>query len=378
MNEITGGTAYNSMLFPSCAAVYQPLNESFVTEDFEISPLYPYAHERYIFVTDTGNHRVVMLNASSTGQLEYIGQWGVTAENLAGDAGLDWPLGIGIYTPGWETNYTSIFANVFVADRGNNRIVKLNLGHNATGPMLTYGGQYGTQAMGAKYNETLNQPVGVAVFRHYILVAEARGNAITVLTMDYQDSSSFIFVTHLKPAYAVQLIGSLAVTPDAFLWYTHTDLPQDYGIASIYLPEALRESVRPAPIDDVIFECVNHSWYHFDMRFNETTYIDLVTYRLNASGINWLFPDRPGYVDIMVFNLTWNFDLDAWNKTVYHGEMVFCEPPPPSTTPGMLSGDKDGWKMAGVVRRSHARQMHPSICWALLIFCSCSCISLLI
>merc|ERR1712190_627656 len=113
MNEITGGTPYDSMLFPSCAALYTPFNESFIDETYEIWPHYPYATGHYLFVTDTGNHRVVMLNRSYSGQLDYITQFGVTGQERSDDTGLNWPWGIAVYAPAWESNYSSTFANIF-------------------------------------------------------------------------------------------------------------------------------------------------------------------------------------------------------------------------------------------------------------------------
>ena len=58
---------------------------------------------------------------------------------------------------------------------------------------------------------------------------------------------------------------------------------------------------------------------------------------------------RPGYLSKDAFNLTlmhpgisgflrWpRFDLVLWNETVLEGNMFYCLPPPPQTTPWGLS-----------------------------------------
>ena len=59
-------------------------------------------------------------------------------------------------------------------------------------------------------------------------------------------------MTHLEPKLGVQLTGSLAVTWKGYVWYTFVELPAVYSLGSIFLDEALRKSLPPSRLDDMV------------------------------------------------------------------------------------------------------------------------------
>jgi len=331
-------------------------------------------------VTDSGNHRVVVLNTSASGQLGYVGQFGITGEARHDSSGLDTPWGIAVYAPAWESRFLPIFANVFVADRRNGRIVKLDLGYPGVwtptlgeglqrpnvplpgpldAPQLSYGGQYGPVSAGARYNETLGEPVGVALYRHFLFVADAVSNAIAVLMVDHTRTNSFRFVTRLQPAPGVRFLGSLAVSPLGYLWLSYVDLPDDYNVGSFYLPEELRYSPEPSLLGDLLGACVDGDWYSAELLDNRSLYMEHLGVALDAAGVNWRFPGRPEYFDIMSFNLSTGFNFDAFNQTVLGGTMQLCLPPPPPQSPEMMSGNEDGWNMQSIQGAAQAGAPRP-------------------
>ncbi|CAJ1364059.1 unnamed protein product [Effrenium voratum] len=239
------------LYFPTFLAMYKPINHTHMSENFEITPLFPHARERYFFVSDTGNHRVIFLNATSYTSLEYVESFGVWGEPRSDTTGLNFPMGLAVMAPTEESYFGPTIAAVFVADRWNNRIVKLRLGYRndptlpqnyGEMPTLMWGGHYWRDPTGAEYNESLNDPVGVSIYRHFIFVCEAEGNAITVLTTDYMQHDQMMYVTELYPAPGVQLTGSFSTTEQGYLWFAYINRPSTHGLASIYLPEPLVES----------------------------------------------------------------------------------------------------------------------------------------
>jgi hypothetical protein len=358
MNSLRGATESTGLLFPGSSAVYKPYNRTHVNETFEMTRWVPNAANEYLFVSDTGNHRVIMLNATVEGQMDYVGQFGVTQEPCQDNTGFDWPWGLGVYAPAHEALFGSVFANVFVADRMNNRIVKLNLvdadnGYGVLRPRLEWGGAYSGRGPEHPFNETLNQPVSIALFRHYLLVGEATGNCITMLMVNHHHTDSFIFVTRLFPIQGVQLTGTIAASAMGYVWYTYVELPARYAVGSFYLAEPLRESKEPTRFEDFLAECVNESEYNTEWRYNHTHFYDKVGFVMNATRTNWLFPEEPGYVNVLEFNLTYSFHFDLWNRTVYAPfgvTMAFCQAPPPPTEPPMMSGGEGGWAIDGMSR----------------------------
>lgn len=369
-------TSENSIkfLYPTMASVYKPHSRTHIGPNFAMTPHMPDANNRFIFVTDTGHHRVVMLNATSPGQMDFTMQFG-GPQPRDGTDGFHWPWGLAVMQPAYESQYKPVFLNVYVADRVNDRVVKLNVGYSLQVNELdyfvepdwqmvefddrlrmTWGGAYGPH--NARPNETISQPVGVTLYRHYILVAEALGNVISVLTPHHEDFDRLIFVTHLAPALGVQLTGYVTASAQGYVWYTYLQLPAEYNIGSIYLTEALRESVRLSPLETFLGTCVNDTWYHQVLVPNKTMFIPYVGAILTGAGVNWMHPDSPAYVDIMSYNISARgtgplFDLDAFNQTVFKGQIQICLPPPPSTTPAMASGNQAGWdgaRTAGATR----------------------------
>lgn len=335
------------MLWPTASALYKAYNETHLSPTYRIYPNVPDARRELLFVTDTGNHRVVIFDTSARGQMDYVGQFGITGENRSDDTGLHWPYGIAVTTPAVETSFRPVFANVFVADRQNNRLVKLNLGYELRYGReelaLMYSCEYGKMVGSVRHNETLREPTDLILYRHYIIVAEAVGNALSVLTVHPSDFNKLVFVTKVYPAKGNQLMGQFSISPLGHVWYTYIKKPSQYAFGSFFLEEALRESTPGGPMDEIVAKCVNDTWYHLHLRFNEDLYFQHMGYLLNATRQNWVYPDYPDYVDITRFNLSFRFDLDALNATVFMGRMHLCVPPPPSTTPPMLSGNADGW-----------------------------------
>lgn len=379
-NHVAQDPVPDDLSWPSFVAMYQPYNWTHLDESFRIYPNVPHAMSRYLFVTDTGNHRVVMFNATVPGQMDYVFQFGETGVSHSGREGLNLPHGLAVWTPAIESSFEPVFANVFVADRQNNRLVKLNLGYELQYtswgeayrymlvPQLYFSGEYGP---GTEYNESLREPLGVQVFRHYIFVCESVGNAIVILALHPSNYNTFQFVTRMSPVSGVQMTGHISLSTVGYVWYTYVKLPMTYAIGCFFLEESLRESPEAHIMDEIAARCVNDTWYHLDVIANRTLYVEHVGYLLNATRTNWHFPEYPGYLDIEVFNLTFMFDLERLNTSVFDGRLRICAPPPPSTTPPMLSGNAEGWANGdGRVAQNAASHRGPgSAVLCLVVLC---------
>lgn len=368
----------NGPFYPTSVARYSPFNSTHIDPTFQIHPrIMPLAVSELLLVTDTGNQRVLILNASAWGTLELIGQFGVTGEARHDETGFSSPWGIDVYAPAWESRLEPVFANVFVADRRNNRLVKLNLGHPLvpcrgssllepaercrfySSVQLGYSGEYGGTADVLGTPQGLDDPVQVAVYRHYVFVVEARSSVVTVLQVDHESPDRFIFVTHFAPQRGKYLQGHMAISSYGYVWYDYMDSDLSYYLASFFLPEELRLSKKPDILEDYLQTCVNETWYE-DLRFNSSLYMDHMGFILNASEINWVFPDEPDYLDIFSFNGSDGFDFQLLDRTVFNYTMETCRPPPPPTAIPILSGNDEGWATQQTEgRRNVAFQSRP-------------------
>lgn len=392
--------------FPTNVAEYNPHNMTHVSIDapqvtgvpgvpgadvFEITPLIPDAWCRLIFVTDTGNHRVVMLNASAIGQFDYVGQFGLTGEARANSTGFNWPWGIAVSSPAWEGRYEPVYAHVFVVDRKNHRLVKLNLGYplmpcefdvpSQTQPLvydageakwmcrrydkprLAYSAEYGQSPDVFDRPKGLTDPTAVAIYRHFIVVAEVGGNAITLLRVDHQPPYGLKYVTYFKPVQGVYMQGGMAMSPFGYVWFNYIGADMKNTFSSMFLPEILVECIAPNRFTEFLEACVNRTWYQ-DLLQDKQRYLDHVSFIMNASAINWIHKDRPNYTDIFIFNNSNDFDIDLLNQMVYNFTMVECEEPTTPTPPPFFGGNEDGWVIEGksqseFTRRSGAHRWSP-------------------
>jgi hypothetical protein len=231
--------------------------------------------------------------------------------------------------------------------------VKLNLGYPKSPPpygalpQLVYSGQYYRPVNGDGFNESLQDPVSVAIYRHFLIVAEAQGNAVSVLTVDLQSPDRLLFVTDIKPTAGIQLTGNMAVPANGYVWLSYIKLPSEYGVASIILPEALRVSPAPSAVQDMRQQCVNISFLQ-NLIFNKTVYDDYVSNLLSVAKFNWRDSAVQGYIDPQTFNYSGiQFNFYAWNQTVMLGRMLACKPPPAPTLPPFLSANENGWNTPG-------------------------------
>eukprot|EP00929_Paragymnodinium_shiwhaense_P041394 TRINITY_DN21497_c0_g1_i1.p1 TRINITY_DN21497_c0_g1~~TRINITY_DN21497_c0_g1_i1.p1 ORF type:complete len:696 (+),score=113.50 TRINITY_DN21497_c0_g1_i1:127-2214(+) len=350
-----------SLLFPSQAAEWSPFSATHLSEDFQITPFFPtmFAMSKlniqphYFFVTDTGNHRVVMIDATKQDVMEFVDQFGITGMPSDGRHGLNWPIGIAVAEPFEEKMRRRVLANVYVVDQRNDRLVKLSLMDTSRGHFLEYSTDYGSAKNVKGGQRGLAEPSGVSTFRHYIFVAEIAGNAITVLMVDYRDPQQINFVTHMQPAVGMKLTGHLAVSSRGYIWYTALNHPGTYVMGTMYLSEELRRSTRPTLLADFRSHCMNQSWMNQYLRVNETMYNKYMYDALSLTQLNFRFADwlpegmteddELAYVTPRSFNRTRSFNFERFNKTVYDGEMVFCEAPPEPTSPPMMSGNSGGW-----------------------------------
>merc|ERR1719453_2076860 len=168
------------------------------------------------------------MNITQVEQLEYFGQFGLTGVACSNSSCLNKPWGIAVHSPAWESRFQPLFANVFVADSKNHRLVKLDFGHpqepymfnftwtdeNQTerwrmeqryfrryGPIrLGYSGHYGTTGVALPAGQGLDEPTLVYTYRHYVFVVASSGKAIVVLTVDYLVPTRLVYVTNLFPA----------------------------------------------------------------------------------------------------------------------------------------------------------------------------------
>lgn len=411
-----GKSVDDKLKFPTAVAEYQPYNSSFITLDapaiagvtgsaFPITSQIPHAWCRLLFVTDTGNHRVVMLNASNIGQFDVLGQYGITGEARDNSTGFNWPWGIAVVSPVFESRYEPTYASVLVVDRRNHRLVKLNLGYPLmpceldmpfqVGPLqydeeeqiwlcrrydqprLSWAAEYGKGVDEFNRPRGLTDPTAVAVYKHYIVVAEVAGNALTLLSIDHHPPYGFKFVTYFKPAQGVSLQGGMSMSPFGYIWYTYTGADAKFYFTSMFLPESLRESEAPNRFQDFLDVCVNISWYD-NLILQPQRYIDHVSFILNASVINWISPDEPDFVDLQSFNKSGFFDLQSLNRLVYNYTMQMCDPPPTSTPPPFFQNndeDLDSQRQSGVVATGGTHRSSPAT--AVLFTCCISALWLL-
>jgi len=367
------GTDDISFMFPTNMAEYRQLNATHITEDAEIDPSYPHAYELaskgispyYVFVTDTGNHRLVMLDATNDREIKYVLQFGITAEKASGTKGFNWPIAVAVQAPGtyvtpqppWDQGN---IASVFVTDQMNNRVVKLNLiDTRYYGMYLQFSTDYGSQTEVASNYRGLSQPSGLALFRHYIIVCERMGTAITVLMVDYKNPNKINFVTQLQPQKGIQFSGSMVVTSAGYIWYLFIKDFAVYNVGTAFLPEPLRESVPPSRLQDLRANCVNWTSINWMLQ-NKTTFFRTMYDVMGAAGLQYKWPGwrsqdplKP-YTWVQDFNQTdafgqgTGFNYELYNSSILGGQMRYCEEPPPPTSPPFMSGNEEGWQMAGV------------------------------
>merc|ERR1712093_852024 len=114
-------------------------------------------------------------------------------------------------------------------------------------------------------------------------------------------------------------------------------------MASAQLPIELVRSKEPKLIEDLLEVCINDTYYNNSLAYNETGFYEQVSYFLNASSTNYLFPEEGKFVNITDFNLshmvpednlnisageTHGFNFSYLNSTVFGGTMTFCPTPP--------------------------------------------------
>merc|ERR1712070_1081152 len=161
-----------------------------------------------------------------------------------------------------------------------------------------------------------------------------------------------------------------------YIWYNFIGQDQVFYVSSIIIPEPLRESVEPDRLTDFEATCVNQTW-HDQLVKDVPAYIQYVGFALNATRINWIWPDLPNFTDIFSFNDSGTFNLTLFNQLVFNWTMISCAPTTTPTSPPFLSGNPSGWVINGqsqneFTRRSGAPHMYhfPLV----LVFC-CTLVS---
>jgi hypothetical protein len=382
------------LYFPTALAEYRPLNHTHISASQLVTQLFPRAADSFLFLTDTGNHRVVIMEVTKAEQLDYYGQYGLTGLPCSNSSCFNSPWGLAVHAPAWESRFQPLFANIFVADSKNHRLVKLDFGHpqtpymhnftwvdeNATmrwrmerryfreyGPIrLGYSGHYGTTEVPLPAGEGLDTPTSVSTFRHYVFVMASSGKAIVVLTVDYLMPTRMTYVTHLYPVDGNKLVGSFALSPFGYIWYVYVSKSMEYSMAASKLPMELVRSSEPTIIEDLLEECINNTLYNDTVPYNETMFYELVTYFLNATATNYLFPEEGDFVNITTFNLshlvpeehlnwtageTHGFNFEFLNSSIFQGAMTFCPTPPPPEAPVMMHGNEEGWVIGGTSQK---------------------------
>lgn len=369
MNSLSAPVSHpssqSSLLSPTAAAVYEPLNSTHIVEGFEINATQlPHASNRFVFVVDSGNHRVLFVNTTIKRQWSIVGQFGRTGEPLQDTSGLNTPWDVAVYAPAWESLWRPVFANVFVTDRRNKRLLKLDLAYPGRGPpplgqapRLIYGGEFGSCGHG---NESLLDPVAVVVYRHYVLVADSLANSVFILSFndnhDALPSCAFHLVTMLRPAVGVRLGGSLAGSPLGYIWFSYVSGANEHGIGSSFLPEDLRHSLKHSRFDRFFKACHNETWYNSVLRFDRALYVSHVGYALSAMGMNWQSRNGTGFVDVFRFNRSDSFDMEAFNSSVFQGRLSPCGPAALQTSE--TDGRTRATALAHAVRGAKAGHVH--------------------
>merc|ERR1719247_3188540 len=237
----------------------------------------PFKNSTFVFVTDTGNDRIVVFNTTEEpgGDPQLIVYSTYPYIGTPDERKLNMPWGIDVFNvPAWE--YETL-CNVFVADRMNNRVIKFNFGFPPSFSLLTHGGEEhgekpmmrwsgvfpdaeldtNTQVHRRRYG--LTEPTRVVTYRHYVLVSEHDTNRITVLTPNYLKTDELRYFTHLSAEEGVRMRDGLISTFDGFVFFPferdRESAALKIGIAQ--LPEDLITLGRPTEIEDWLSQCVN-------------------------------------------------------------------------------------------------------------------------
>jgi len=202
-----------------------------------------------------------------------------------------------------------------------------------------------------------------------VLVGASEGKAVIVLTVDYATPTQMTYVTHLSPIDGVKLIGSFAASPWGYLWYVYVSKAMKYSLAAAKLPMEIVRSTPPTLYQDILETCINNTYYNDSLPYNESGFYHEVSYYLNATATNYLFPEFPRahFVNITDFNLshlvpveklnwtgereTHGFNFEKLNSTIFGGAMTFCPTPPPPEAPAMMHGNEEGWVIGGASQK---------------------------
>merc|ERR1711988_1773897 len=124
-----------------------------------------------------------------------------------------------------------------------------------------------------------------------------------------------------------QLTGSVAVSPNGYVWYTFQEAWTDWMLGSFFLEEAFREATKPERLYDMMEECVLES----ELQGLLTTHVDAIeafSNRVDAmctmALFNCRYPQEPDYLNPQVFNKSTYFDVELLNKTIYDGLLKLC------------------------------------------------------
>jgi hypothetical protein len=118
----------------------------------------------YLYVADKNNHRIRRIDLTTNATSLVAGGSAGYAEGVGSNAQFQWPYGVAV-----SGNY------LYVADLGNNRIRRIDLTTNATS--LVAGGSYG-YAEGVGSSASFKEPYGVAASGNYLYVADNANNRI--------------------------------------------------------------------------------------------------------------------------------------------------------------------------------------------------------
>jgi len=310
------------LAFPTSVAGYWPYDKENdkLTENVIATSVMKRAMDSYLFVSDSGNHRVVCLNAKD---LKLEASYG-TGEPSRFDDSFNTPMGVAVFQPAWEFNIQPIYANVFVADYANHRVVKLDFGFpikpdnntlhdlefaensNTTDTSripfekdfnstlnwqyweyqpqyrptnkirLEYSATFGTGRPGDPSYGKLTNPVTVVTYRHFILVIEERhsellSQRIVVLTMSAEglNFSKFRYVTQLLPSMTGILSGPMTVSPSGHIWFSYSKSFMGKHVGVIKIPKVIREAKKPDTHLDFMDQCVVKEFWNNLANYHE-------------------------------------------------------------------------------------------------------------
>ncbi|CAD7924504.1 unnamed protein product [Amoebophrya sp. A120] len=320
------------------------------------NPDFLHVADTFLFVADTGNDRIAIFNLTTPESYSFYETFQMK-DSLKPSPELNRPVALAMFLPGMEYRESPTYANIFLCDRLNHRVLKLNWGYyqyseqyNFTiyddfglvdrieqrtryyrrwnrGPHLEYDSQIGGDTTPGGFSQgLLTEPISVQTFRHYIFVLQYGSDEIGVYTLNYNQTKEFLFVTKFTNSRKIEY--GIGVSYNGYVWFAQQESRQssyEKDLAVFESPRDLREGIRQYKADDLKTQCVDLDFYNKTIMNDPAEFVRVVSHALNISGLQYFYPNRTGtYVDLKLFNLSYVAEQDS--NPLLTGQNIYTPP----------------------------------------------------